>query len=154
MKPAVRQVVDALLEAGVETQPVEFEASTRTAEDAASALGVDVGQIVKSLLFVQGGEPALVLVSGANRASTPKLEAALGGVVIRADAGTVRRVTGYAIGGVPPVGHPEPLRTLIDADLLAYPTVYAAAGTPNSIFPIEPRALVEATGGRVLDLKE
>lgn len=146
--------MDALLDAGIQTEPVEFGESTRTAEDAARALGVEVGQIVKSLVFMSGSEPVLALVSGANRASMGKLGEALGGGVKRADADTVRRATGFAIGGVPPLGHAQRLRTLIDADLLLYPMVYAAAGTPNSIFPIEPRALVSATGGQVVALKE
>lgn len=154
MKPAVQRVMMALGDAGIETTPMEFAESTRTAEDAARAIGVEVGQIVKSLLFMRGDEPVLALVSGSNRASLPKLESALGGSVRRADAETVRSATGYAIGGVPPLGHPAPLRTLVDADLLHYDTVYAAAGTPNSIFPVAPSELVRSTSGTPLDLKE
>ncbi len=154
MKAAVRRVVEAFAEAGVLVQPVEFEQSTRTAEDAARALGVEVGQIVKSLVFVAGGNPLLVLVSGSNRASAAKLEAILGGAVARADAEVVRQATGYTIGGVPPLGHAGQLRTLVDADLLGYDVVYGAAGTPNSVFPIEPKALVAATGGEVADVRE
>ncbi len=154
MRAAVRRVVAALEDAGVNAAPVEFEQSTRTAEDAAAALNVHVGQIVKSLVFVRGDEPVLVLVSGANRASLDRLKAELGAEVTRADAETVRRVTGYAIGGVPPVGHVRPLRTLVDADLLQYDTVYAASGTPNTIFPIDPQSLLRATGGKVVDIRE
>lgn len=154
MKAAVRRVALALAAAGIETEPVELGEDTRTAGAAARAVGVEVGQIVKSLVFLAGSEPMLVLVSGANRASMPKLEESLGSVVARADAGTVRRATGYAIGGVPPLGHARKLRTLVDRDLLQYPLVYAAAGTPNSIFPVEPDALVTATGGDVLDVRE
>lgn len=154
VKAAVRRVMDALSESGIEVEPREFAEGTRTAEDAAAALGVEVGQIVKSLVFTAGGEPLLVLVSGANRASVPKLEAALGTPVGRADAATVRGATGYAIGGVPPIGHFQRLRTLVDAALLGYPVVWAAAGTPNSVFPVEPDALVRTTGGVVLDVAE
>lgn len=154
MKPAVRRVVEAFAEAGVAVEPLEFERSTRTAEDAAGALGVEVGQIVKSLVFTSGGRPVLALVSGANRASAPKLAAALGGAVSRADAETVRRATGFAIGGVAPAGHPEHLRTLVDADLLRYDTVYAAAGTPHSVFAVRPTDLVAVTRGEVADLRE
>jgi prolyl-tRNA editing enzyme YbaK/EbsC (Cys-tRNA(Pro) deacylase) len=153
VKPAVRRVVGALAEAGVEVRPIEFEQSTRTAEDAARALGAGVGQIVKSLLFLAGDEPLLVLVSGSNKASMPKLEAVTHLPVTRADAEAVRLATGYAIGGVPPLGHPRKLRTLVDADLLAYDVVYAAAGTPNSVFAIEPQELLRATGGEVADIK-
>ncbi len=154
MKAAVRRVALALAEAGIETEPVELGEDTRTAEAAARAVGVEVGQIVKSLVFLAGSEPVLALVSGANRANMRKLEEALGCVVARADAATVRQATGYAIGGVPPLGHARTLRTLVDRDLLQYPLVYAAAGTPNSIFPVEPDALVTATAGAVLDLAE
>lgn len=154
MKPAVQRVMQALRGAGIETEPVEFAESTRTAEDAARAIGVEVGQIVKSLLFLREDEPVLVLVSGSNRVAVAKLAAALCGSVRRADAETVRAAAGYAIGGVPPLGHPAPLRTLVDADLLGYDTVYAAAGTPNSIFPVTPSELVRAVSGTVLDLKE
>ena len=152
-KPPVGRVAGAFAEAGVAIEVLEFEQGTRTAEDAARALGVGVGQIVKSLLFVAGGEPLLVLVSGANRADIAKLRAAAGAEVSRADADEVRRATGYAIGGAPPLGHPRKLRTLFDADLLGYDVVYAAAGTPSSVFGVGPRALLGATGGEVVDVR-
>lgn len=149
---AVERVRAALGRVGVNIEIREFAESTRTAQEAADAVGTSVGQIVKSLVFVAGGNPVLVLVSGANRADTGKLEALLGAPVERADPATVREATGFAIGGVPPVGHPSSLPTLVDEDLLQYETVYAAAGTPNSMFAIAPRELVRITGGRVVDV--
>ena len=133
----------------------EFPESTRTADEAAAAIGCEVGQIVKSLLFraAESGRPVLVLASGANRVDTAKLGAALGEAVGRADADFVRAKTGFAIGGVPPVGHLEPPVAFIDPDLLGHDEVWAAAGTPNAVFRLAPAALVALTGGRVLDLK-
>jgi prolyl-tRNA editing enzyme YbaK/EbsC (Cys-tRNA(Pro) deacylase) len=121
----------------------EFPAGTRTAQDAAAAIGCDVGQIVKSLVFVRDGEPLLVLCSGANTVDAERLGLA------KADADLVRRATGFAIGGVPPYGHPAPLETLIDEDLLGYDEVWAAAGTPRSVFPLTPAQLVARAGGTV-----
>ena len=149
---AIERVRAALQEKGVNTQIVEFEQSTRTAQEAAEAIGTSVGQIVKSLVFVAGGQPFLALVSGANQADTDKLGALMGAPVERADARTVREATGFAIGGVPPVGHITPLVTFIDEDLLQYDEVYAAAGTPHAIFRITPAELVRITGGRVVAL--
>jgi prolyl-tRNA editing enzyme YbaK/EbsC (Cys-tRNA(Pro) deacylase) len=121
----------------------EFPAGTRTAQDAAAAIGCAVGQIVKSLVFVRGEEPVLVLCSGANTVDAQRLGLA------KADADSVRRATGFAIGGVPPYGHPAPLETLIDEDLLAYDEIWAAAGTPSSVFSLTPAQLVERSGGMV-----
>jgi prolyl-tRNA editing enzyme YbaK/EbsC (Cys-tRNA(Pro) deacylase) len=122
----------------------EYPQGARTAADAAAAIGCDVAQIVKSLVFRDGaGAPVLVLCSGANTVD----EAALG--VSRADAAFVREVTGMAIGGVAPYGHPSPLRTLVDEDLLTHEQVWAAAGTPRHVFPLTPRQLVERSGGTV-----
>ena len=149
---AIERVRAALQQKGVNSEIVEFEQSTRTAQEAADAIGTSVGQIVKSLVFVAGGEPILALVSGANQADTDKLGALMGAPVERADARTVREATGFAIGGVPPVGHTRPLVTFIDEDLLQYDEVYAAAGTPHAIFRITPAELVRITGGRVVAL--
>ena len=121
----------------------EFPAGTRTAQDAAAAIGCAVGQIVKSLVFVRGDDPVLVLCSGANTVDAQRLGLA------KADADTVRRATGFVIGGVPPYGHTAPLETLVDEDLLAYDEVWAAAGTPRSVFPLTPAQLVEHSGGAV-----
>jgi prolyl-tRNA editing enzyme YbaK/EbsC (Cys-tRNA(Pro) deacylase) len=121
----------------------EFPQGTRTAADAAAAIGCEVGAICKSLVFRVGDEPLLVIASGANRVDEARFGA------VKADAGFVRTHTGYAIGGVPPYGHPRALRTIVDEDLLAYETVWAAAGTPSSVFPIAPADLVARTGGTV-----
>jgi prolyl-tRNA editing enzyme YbaK/EbsC (Cys-tRNA(Pro) deacylase) len=121
----------------------EFPEGTSTAQDAAAAIGCDVGQIVKSLVFVRDGEPLLVLCSGANTVDAERLGLA------KADADLVRRVTGYAIGGEPPYGHPAPLETLVDEDLLGYDEVWAAAGTPRSVFPLTPAQLLERAGATV-----
>ena len=112
--------------------------SARTAPEAAAAVGSEVGAIVKSLVFRCGDEAVLALVSGANRADEARLEEEFGAPVARADADFVRAATGFSIGGVPPLGHPAPLRTLVDEDLLGYEVVWAAAGTPHAVFPIAP----------------
>ena len=121
----------------------EFPEGTRTARDAAAAIGCEVGQIVKSLVFLRGGEPVLVLCSGANTVDAQRLG------LDKADADVVRRATGFAIGGVPPYGFPAPLETLVDEDLLGYDEIWAAAGTPRSVFGLTPAQLVERTGGTV-----
>ena len=121
----------------------EFPEGTRTAQDAAAAIGCTVGQIVKSLVFVRGEEPVLVLCSGANTVDAERLGLA------KADADVVRRATGFAIGGVAPYGHPVPLETLVDEDLMGYDEIWAAAGTPRSVFPLTPAQLVERSGGSI-----
>jgi len=121
----------------------EFPEGTRTAQDAAAAIGCTVGQIVKSLVFVRADEPVLVLCSGANTVDAQRLG------LDKADADLVRRATGFSIGGVPPYGHPAPLDTLVDEDLMGYDEIWAAAGTPRSVFPLTPAELVERTGGTV-----
>ena len=133
----------------------EFPAGTKTAQDAARAIGCDVAQIVKSLVFVAGTEPFLALTSGPNRADTDRLSALMGGrPVRRADADEARSATGFAIGGTPPFGHPRPLKVFCDRDLLAQKEVWAAAGTPNSVFPLTPEELVRASGAEAADFKE
>jgi prolyl-tRNA editing enzyme YbaK/EbsC (Cys-tRNA(Pro) deacylase) len=151
--PAVARVEAALRAAGIAAEILQLAASARTAADAAASCGVGVGQIVKSLVFVAGEEPILVLVSGANQADERRLAALTGRPVRRADAALVRAATGFAIGGVPPVGHARPLRVIIDRDLLAYDRVIAAAGTPHAVFPLTPGELCRATGGEVRDIK-
>jgi prolyl-tRNA editing enzyme YbaK/EbsC (Cys-tRNA(Pro) deacylase) len=148
LKEAVRA---ALERAGVAVDERHFPEGTRTAQDAAAAVGVEVGQIVKSLVFAKDSPPGIVLVltSGANRVDEARLEELLGEPVGRADAARVREVTSFAIGGVPPVGHPQPLPTVVDEDLLGYDVVWAAAGTPVDVFAIAPDDLVRASGGRV-----
>jgi prolyl-tRNA editing enzyme YbaK/EbsC (Cys-tRNA(Pro) deacylase) len=154
MIPAAAERVQAALRAqGVPSEILVLADSARTAAEAAAACGVAVGQIVKSLVFVAGDEPILVLVSGANQADERRLGTLSGRPVRRADADTVRGATGFAIGGVPPVGHPRPLRVFIDRDLLGYDRLIAAAGTPHAVFPITPAELCRVTGGAVADLK-
>ena len=153
MSRAPARVEAALVAAGVEVDVRTFPQGTHTAEDAAAAIGVEVGQIVKSLVFAREGEPVLALVSGANRADEALLAEAFGGPVGRASAEQVRERTGFAIGGVPPVGHLAPLETVVDEDLLRYPVVWAAAGTPTDVFAIAPDDLVRVTDGRVVSLK-
>ena len=140
---------------GLSPEVREFPEGTRTAEDAARAIGCEVGQIVKSLVFVAGTEPVLALTSGANRADTARLSALAGGVPVRrATADEVREATGFAIGGTPPFGHPRPLRALCDLALLDHEVVWAAAGSPTTVFPISPADLLRASGAEPADLKE
>lgn len=151
-KNAVR-VVEAARAVGLEIEPREFDEHTRTAEDAARTIGVDVGQIVKSLVFLVDERPVLALVSGDNQLDESKLsQAAGGGTVSRADANAVREVTGYPVGGVPPLGHATPLPVFVDRDLLGHDVVWAAAGTPQCNFAAAPGELVRAVGGVVCDL--
>jgi prolyl-tRNA editing enzyme YbaK/EbsC (Cys-tRNA(Pro) deacylase) len=156
MHPTAQKVAAAARELGLNITIKEFQEPTRTAEDAAQAIGCTVAQIVKSLLFVVAGQPIMTLVSGPNRLNEAKL-AALCGVgknkVKRADAETVRAATGFAIGGVPPFGHLSRLPIYIDQDFLQFEVIWAAAGTPNAVFAITPAELVQVTGGVVADLK-
>ena len=141
---AAARVQSALEAAGIEARVVELPQSTRTAVEAAAAVGCEVAQIVKSLMFVDAaGEPVMVLTSGTNRVDEKRLG------LTRATAELVREKTGYAIGGVPPVGHATPIRTLIDEDLLRFERVWAAAGTPNAVFELSAAELPRITGGEV-----
>jgi len=152
--PNVDRVVAAARELGLEIEPRAFPEGTKTAQDAADAIGVELGQIVKSLIFGVDGEMVLAYVSGANRLDEQLLAAAAGGSACeRVDADAVRGATGFPIGGVPPFGHTTTLRIFIDPDLLQYDEVWAAAGTWHDVFGIEPDRLVEASGGVVTDLK-
>jgi prolyl-tRNA editing enzyme YbaK/EbsC (Cys-tRNA(Pro) deacylase) len=132
----------------------EFAESTATAVDAAAAIGTTVERIVKSLVFMAGDEPILVLVSGPNRVDERKLKQLVGKTVKRANADQVRQLTGFSIGGVPPVGHASRLGAYVDGDLLQFDEVWAAAGTPHSVFAITPDDLVRITDGRVADVKQ
>lgn len=154
MKASVQRVADALAALGIQAEITEFAESTRTAAQAAAAVNAVVGQIVKSLVFLAGERPVLALVSGANRVDTQRLAAVAGGLITRADADLVRQATGYSIGGVPPIGHTASLATYLDRDLLQYEQVWAAAGTPNAVFPIAPDELQRITGAAVADLAE
>jgi len=149
----VTVVVDAGLVIGIEVRPREFAESTRTAAEAAAAIGVELGQIVKSLVFTVDDRPVLALVSGDRQLDERKLAAAAGGAkASRPDADTVRVVTGFPVGGVPPFGHAIPLPVFIDDGLLRFEEVWAAAGTPHVNFSVDPRRLAEATGGAVADV--
>jgi prolyl-tRNA editing enzyme YbaK/EbsC (Cys-tRNA(Pro) deacylase) len=157
----VVKVIDAGRALGVEVVPRSYPQGARTAQDAADAIGVDVGQIVKSLIFgVASGDPdghlelVLAYVSGSNQLDEKKLAAAAGAEkCARVDADAVRSATGFPIGGVPPFGHDTPLRIFIDPDLLQYDEVWAAAGTWNDVFGIAPGRLADASGGVVTDLR-
>ncbi len=150
----VRRVTAAATDLGLPVVVREFPEGTRTAADAAAAIGCEVGQIVKSLVFLLDDEPVVALVSGANRLDERRLAAALGGDRVgRADAAIVRDATGYPIGGVPPFGHPRRLATAVDEDLLAHAEVWAAAGTPRDVFAVVPDDLVRVTGGAIAPLR-
>lgn len=147
----VQQTLDAF---GLKVQVMEMPDSTRTAQDAAQAIGCLVGQIVKSLVFKtkRSRRPILVVASGQNRVDERKLEALLQEPLGKADADFVRQQTGFAIGGVPPVGHAMPIETFVDKDLLQYESIWAAAGTPRAVFRLTPAELVKITGGKVVDI--
>ena len=148
----VRRVVDAGAALGLTISPRSFPEGTKTAVDAAAAIGVEVGQIVKSLVFLVDGSPVMALVAGDNRLSESKLSAACGGgAVARADADAVRAATGFPIGGVPPLAHDLPV--YVDETLLRWDVVWAAAGTWTDNFAIAPRDLVRVSGAHVVDLK-
>jgi len=154
LKPSVERVRQTLRSMGLAAEVMEFSESTRTAAEAAAAIGTTVGQIAKSLVFMAGDEPVLVIASGANRVDLEKLHRLLGKKIIRPDAETVRRTTGFSIGGVPPVGHRKRLKTLVDEDLLNFTAVYAAAGTPNAVFAVSPRDLIRITEAEAVHIKE
>lgn len=147
------RVLDAAATHGLQLAVRQFPQGTRTAQDAADAIGCPVGAIVKSLVLDSDAGPLIVLTSGDNRVSYAKVEAATGRTgVRRCDADAVRAATSYPVGGVAPFGHPEPLPTLIDHHLLSFDEVWAAAGTPHAVFPIAPNALVTATGAVPADV--
>jgi Cys-tRNA(Pro) deacylase len=154
MHANVMRVVAAARELGLEIETRTFPEGTRTAQDAANAVGCDVAQIVKSLVFLVDGAPVMALVAGSNRLDEARLAAAIGGTeVTRPDAQVVRAATGYPIGGVPPFGHSTPLPTIIDEDLLEFEVVWAAAGTPHDVFPVAPAELVRVTGAVAAPLR-
>ena len=156
LKDSARRVRDALAARGFEFAVRAFPQGTRTAAEAAAAVRCEVAQIAKSLVFRArvSGRPVLVIASGANRVDEKAVAVLIGEKIGRADADFVRAATGFAIGGVPPVGHDTPPVTLIDRDLLALDETWAAAGTPNAVFRLTPRDLVTLTGGRVAEIKQ
>lgn len=148
----VQEALDAL---GLEAQVVRLPDSTRTAPEAARAVGCEVGAIAKSLLFMADSKPLLVICGGDRRVDTARVAAAVGAQQVEmAPASEVRRVTGYAIGGVPPIGHSERLRTLMDKDLLRWPVVFAAAGAHDSLFSVDPQRLAQVSGAQVVEIGE
>ena len=153
-KASVRRVHAALRGQGIEPRIREFPESTRTAPEAAAAIGTSVERIVKSLVFAAGDETIVVLASGVNRVDTTRLAELVGQPIKRADPDRARRDTGFAIGGVPPLGYPRPLPVYVDRDLLQYDEVWAAAGTPNAVFPIVPKDLLRVSSGQTADIKE
>ena len=155
LSPTAQRVQDALRAQGFAYQVIELSVPTRTAADAARAVNCEIGQIAKSLVFerVPGGLPVLVMASGANRVQEARLAKELAVASVRKpDAEYVRRFTGFAIGGVPPLGHDTLIDTLIDEDLLRHRVIWAAAGTPNALFQMDPADLARMTGGRVISI--
>ena len=153
---SARRVQDELARLGFTLNVVELPQSTRTAAEAAAAVGARVGQIVKSLIFraANSNRAILVLASGSNKVDEGKVAALLGEPLAKADADFVRAHTGFVIGGVPPVGHAEPMPTFIDEDLLGYDSLWAAAGTPNAVFKLAPGELVAMSQGTVASVKK
>ena len=153
LHPNLARVVAAAANAGLAIAVRRFPEETRTAAEAARAVGCDVAQIVKSLVFMADGEPVLALLSGADRLDPSRLAAATGASAVRrADADEARIATGFAIGGVPPFGHPRSLTVLMDERLLAHDVVWAAAGLPDAVFEVAPQALQKAAGARLAAL--
>jgi prolyl-tRNA editing enzyme YbaK/EbsC (Cys-tRNA(Pro) deacylase) len=150
----VVRVIEAGRELGLIVEPRRFPEGAKTAVDAANAIGCEVAQIVKSLIFGVDGEIVLAYVSGVNQLDEHKLARAAGGLMCRrVDAEVVREATGFPIGGVPPIGHANPLRVFVDPDLLVHEVVWAAAGTWHDVFPLSPHDLVRVSRGVVVELK-
>src|SRR5512147_2232375 len=155
LSPSAQKVQDQIKSLGFDYTVIEHTESTRTAQEAAERAGCELGQIVKSLIFKgkESGKPILVLTSGANRVDEQRIREYAGEPISRADADFVRAVTGFAIGGVPPIGHSQTLETYLDEDFLAYQTIWAAAGTPNAIFELKTTDLQKMTNGKVAQVK-
>jgi prolyl-tRNA editing enzyme YbaK/EbsC (Cys-tRNA(Pro) deacylase) len=154
LKPAAQRVQRALSDKGLAAEVRHMPQATRSAQEAAAACGCSVGQIVKSLVFrgAVSGTPYLLLVSGANRVNEAGVAATIGEALRRPDAQDVRAITGFAIGGIPPLGHASPLDTYLDAALLAYELVWAAAGTPDAVFAVAPQRLADAVGAKIISV--
>jgi len=155
LSPSAQRVQDALISAGFNHRVIEHDQTTRSAQDAANTIGCTVGQIAKSLIF-QGKNSLsaiLVIASGSNRVNESRLCEAAGEPIQKANADFVLQETGFAIGGVPPVGHSRPIKTFIDEDFFQYAQIWAAAGTPNAVFQLTPQELEKMTGGKVLGIK-
>ena len=155
LSPSAQKIQDLLYSLGYHYTVIEHAESTRTAQEAAERAGCELGQIVKSLIFrgETSGNPILVLTSGANRVDEKRISAYAAEPIGRADADFVRAVTGFAIGGIPPIGHAQKMDTYLDEDLLQFQTIWAAAGTPNAIFELASSDLQKMTGGTVSKIK-
>ena len=154
--PTALRTAQLLRAAGIDGQVIEFEQPTRTSADAAAAIGCSVGEIAKSIVFrgTTSGQAVIVVASGDNRVSEAKVAAKVGEPLARADADFVRAATGYAIGGVAPIGHAQPVKLLLDEDLRRFDTVWAAGGTPFSVFPLRPEQLRSVTGAEWSDIRQ
>ncbi|MGI5922277.1 MAG: YbaK/EbsC family protein [Syntrophomonadaceae bacterium] len=155
LSKSAQKIQAVLNEYGLELKVVEFEESTRTSSEAAAAIGCELGQIAKSLIFKGKNteKPILVIASGDNRVDEKKIRALAGEKIGKADAAFVLKHTGYAIGGVPPVGHATPITPFIDQDLLRFEEIWSAAGTPHAVFKLTPDQLINITGGTLADVK-
>jgi len=155
LSPSARKVQEVLKALGFQNQILELHATTRTSAEAAQAVGCQVGQIAKSILFRgrHTDQPVLVIASGPNRINEKRIEGLISEPLGKADADFVRQKTGFVIGGVPPVGHLEKMEIFIDEDLFRYEEIWAAAGTPNAVFKLTPSDLVKMTGGRIIPIK-
>jgi prolyl-tRNA editing enzyme YbaK/EbsC (Cys-tRNA(Pro) deacylase) len=155
LSPSAQKIQNLLNSLGYNYTVIEHAESTRTAQEAADRAGCELGQIVKSLIFrgKTSGKPILVLTSGSNRVDEKRISGYAGETISRADADFVRTVTGFAIGGVPPIGHAEKMETYLDEDFLSYQTIWAAAGTPNAIFELKTEDLQKMTNGKIAQVK-
>jgi prolyl-tRNA editing enzyme YbaK/EbsC (Cys-tRNA(Pro) deacylase) len=155
LSPSAQKIQNLLNSLGYDYTVIEHAESTRTAQEAADRAGCELGQIVKSLIFrgKTSGKPILVLTSGANRVDEKRISGYAGETIGRADADFVRTVTGFAIGGVPPIGHAQKMETYLDEDFLSYQTIWAAAGTPNAIFELKAEDLQKMTNGKIVQVK-
>lgn len=154
LSPSAQKIQTLLNDLGYAYTVIEYAESTRTAQEAADRAGCELGQIVKSLIFKgkESGKPILVLASGANRVNEKKIGEFAGEMIVKPDADFVRTVTGFAIGGVPPIGHARAMETYLDEDFLNYKSIWAAAGTPNAIFELETEDLQKMTSGKVVSI--
>jgi prolyl-tRNA editing enzyme YbaK/EbsC (Cys-tRNA(Pro) deacylase) len=155
LSPSAQKIQNLLTSLGYDYMVIEHAESTRTAQEAADRAGCELGQIVKSLIFKgkDSGKPILILASGPNRVNEKRIAEYAGEPIVKPDADFVRSVTGFVIGGVPPIGHAEKMETYLDEDFLQYPTIWAAAGTPNAIFELKAEDLQKMTGGKVVSIK-
>ncbi len=156
LSKSAQSVQDALSQKALTCEVVELSSSTRTANEAAATIGCEVAQIVKSLLFrsANSNQPVLILASGINRVNEKTIAGFMGDKIVKADADFTREVTGFAIGGIPPIGHKQKIdNILIDEDLLKYEKLWAAAGTPNAVFSLHSSDLENLTGGKVVSIK-